>query len=38
MAGEEESAVPVILAATSAEWQIQILNPKKRKSDLGKQQ
>lgn len=31
MARDEKSAVPVILAATSAEWQIQILSPKKEK-------
>lgn len=28
---DEESTVPVILAAASAEWRIQILNPKKEK-------
>lgn len=31
MSRDEESSVPVILAATSAEWQIQMLNPKKEK-------
>lgn len=36
MANNEESIVLVILSATSPEWQIQILNWK-RKSDLGEQ-
>lgn len=31
MSRDEESSVPVILAAASAEWRIQILNPKKEK-------
>lgn len=31
MGRDEKSAVPVILAATSAEWQIQILHQKKEK-------